>query len=52
MKEFATNAIRNVALVAHGGTGKTNLAEAMLYNAKLIDRQGKLNDANTVMDNM
>ncbi len=50
MKEFATNAIRNVALVAHGGTGKTNLAEAMLYNAKLIDRQGKVNDGNTVMD--
>lgn len=50
MKDFTTNAIRNIALVAHGGTGKTNLAEAMLYNAKLIDRQGKVIDGNTVMD--
>ena len=50
MKDYTTEAIRNIALVAHGGTGKTNLAEAMLYNAKLIDRQGKVSDGNTVMD--
>ncbi len=50
MKDYTTDAIRNIALVAHGGTGKTNLAEAMLYNAKLIDRQGKVSDGNTVMD--
>ncbi len=50
MKDYTTGSIRNIALVAHGGTGKTNLAEAMLYNAKLIDRQGKVLDGNTVMD--
>lgn len=50
MKDYTTGALRNIALVAHGGTGKTNLAEAMLYNAKLIDRQGKVSDGNTVMD--
>ncbi|MBQ4110457.1 MAG: elongation factor G [Clostridia bacterium] len=50
MKEFKTADIRNVALIAHGGTGKTNLAEAILYKAKSIDRQGKVSDGNTVMD--
>ena len=34
MKEFATGHIRNVALVAHHGVGKTTLAEAMLFQAK------------------
>ena len=30
MKDYGTKAIRNIALIAHGDTGKTNLAEAML----------------------
>ena len=42
--------IRNVALAAHGGCGKTALAEAMLLNAGEIERLGKVTDGNTVMD--
>ncbi|ETR69385.1 MAG: elongation factor G [Candidatus Magnetoglobus multicellularis str. Araruama] len=42
--------IRNIAIVAHGGAGKTSLAEAMLYNAKLTNRLGRVEDGNTVMD--
>ena len=42
--------IRNIALVAHGGAGKTSLAEAMLFNAKVINRLGRVEDGNTAMD--
>jgi len=42
--------IRNIAIVAHGGAGKTSLAEVMLYNTKLTNRLGRVEDGNTVMD--
>ncbi|MBR9982488.1 MAG: elongation factor G [Desulfatitalea sp.] len=42
--------LRNIALVAHGGAGKTSLAEAMLFKAGVIKRQGRPEDGNTVMD--
>jgi elongation factor G len=42
--------IRNIAVIAHGGAGKTSLVEAMLFNAKAIDRMGTIEDGNTVMD--
>ena len=42
--------LRNVALVAHGGAGKTSLAEAMLFKAGVTNRLGRVEDGNTVMD--
>jgi elongation factor G len=42
--------IRNIAVIAHGGAGKTSLVEAVLYNAKAIDRMGAVEDGNTVTD--
>ncbi|MGI5912916.1 MAG: elongation factor G [Syntrophomonadaceae bacterium] len=50
MKVYPTNKIRNIALVGHGGTGKTSLAEAMLYNTGAIKRIGKVDDGNTTAD--
>lgn len=50
MSDYATKNIRNVCLIAHGNAGKTSLCEAMLYNAKSIDRLGKTLDGNTVSD--
>ncbi len=50
MKEYATEYIRNVALVSHSGGGKTSLGEAMLYLTGAITRMGKVEDGNTVSD--
>ncbi len=50
MKEFPTTQIRNVALVAHHGVGKTSLAEAMLFNAKATTRLGRIADGTTLLD--
>ena len=50
MSKITTDMIRNIALIGHSGEGKTSLAEAMLFAAKSIDRQGKVEDGNTTMD--
>jgi elongation factor G len=42
--------LRNIALVSHGGAGKTSLVEVMLYNTGVTNRLGRTEDGNTVMD--
>ncbi|HKK91132.1 MAG TPA: elongation factor G [Desulfobacteraceae bacterium] len=42
--------MRNVALAGHGGAGKTSLAEAILYQAGVVKRFGKVEEGNTAMD--
>ncbi len=42
--------IRNIALVGHGGAGKTSLAEFFLFRTKVINRLGRTEDGNTTMD--
>ncbi len=50
MKQFSENSIRNIALLGHGGSGKTTLADAILFYAGITDRIGKTGDGTTVMD--
>ncbi|MEE4265676.1 MAG: elongation factor G [Desulfobacteraceae bacterium] len=42
--------LRNIALVAHSGSGKTSLAEAMLYDSGTIKRMGRVEEGNTALD--
>ena len=50
MATIDTKSLRNVALLGHGGCGKTSIAEAMLYLSGGTDRLGKTSDGNTVCD--
>jgi elongation factor G len=50
MKVYEAQSIRNVALVGHGGCGKTQLASAMLFVAGAVNRLGKVDDGTTVTD--
>ena len=47
---YTVNAIRNVCLLGHSGSGKSALAESLLYMTGAIDRIGKNADGNTVCD--
>ena len=47
---MTANDIRNIALLGHGGSGKTSLAEQMLFMTKGTDRLGKTADGNTTCD--
>ena len=48
--KLSSDKLRNVALAAHGGSGKTSLAEALIFNAGASNRLGRVEEGNTVMD--
>jgi elongation factor G len=50
MKPTTPDRIRNIALISHGGAGKTSLAEAMLFDAGAIQRLGSVEAGTTVLD--
>lgn len=50
MGQFDTSKIRNLGIIAHGGAGKTSLAEAILFNTGMIDRLGRVDDGTSTMD--
>ncbi|NMF06122.1 elongation factor G [Clostridium beijerinckii] len=50
MKDYSIKNLRNVGLMGHNGTGKTSLAESLLYYSKITDRLGNIEDGTTVLD--
>ena len=50
MKVYETNDIRNIALIGGAKSGKTTMAEAMVFEGKMINRRGSVDDKNTVSD--
>ncbi|HSG29344.1 MAG TPA: GTP-binding protein, partial [Candidatus Krumholzibacterium sp.] len=50
MKKFETDEIRNILLTGHQSCGKTMLGEALLFNAGVTNRMGKIEDGNTILD--
>ena len=50
MKVYQTSEIRNIALLGNSRSGKTTLAESMLFHGGVISRRGSIEDKNTVSD--
>jgi elongation factor G len=50
MSKYQPADIRNIALAGHGASGKTSLADALLFQAKAVDRQGSVDDGTSVSD--
>ncbi|MBL0056902.1 MAG: elongation factor G [Chitinophagaceae bacterium] len=50
MESFDTSHVKNIALLGHAGSGKTTLAEAMIFQAGLIDRMGTVQEGTTMSD--
>jgi elongation factor G len=50
MKVYDTGAIRNVAVVGHGGAGKTQLVSTLLFDAGMMNRLGRVDDGTAVTD--
>jgi len=48
--EFDTSHVKNIVLLGHAGSGKTTLAECMLFEAGLINRRGSVEEATSVGD--
>ena len=50
MKQYKLQDIRNIGFVGHGGSGKTSLAESILFLTEVTDRLGKVGDTSSIMD--
>lgn len=50
MKNYSANEIRNIALLGHGSSGKTTLADAILYYGKAVERIGKTTEGTASLD--
>ena len=50
MKVYKSDKLRNIALLGHGGSGKTSLAEAMLFSSGAVNRLGRVDDGTSVSD--
>ena len=50
MSKYESNSLRNVAVVGHGGTGKTTLCESILYIAGKTDRSGRVDEGTSTLD--